>query len=57
MSGEARNVYLQSEAASVKGPYIVIGLIILAVAVLFLLTKLPDNKRRKNRKEKFYCIP
>jgi FHS family L-fucose permease-like MFS transporter len=51
MSEEARNIYLQSEAASVKGPYIVIGSIILAVAVLFLLTKLPDIKEEKTERK------
>src|SRR4030095_2642827 len=44
MDEQARNIYLQSEASSVKGPYIVIGLLILAVAILFFITKLPDIK-------------
>ena len=36
--------YLANEAASVKMPYLVLGLIILAVAVVFYFTKMPDVK-------------
>jgi FHS family L-fucose permease-like MFS transporter len=36
--------YLTNEAASVKMPYLVLGLIILAVAVVFYFTKMPDVK-------------
>jgi FHS family L-fucose permease-like MFS transporter len=36
--------YLANEAASVKMPYLVLGLIILAVAVVFYFTKMPDIK-------------
>ncbi len=36
--------YLTNEAASVKMPYLVLGLIILAVAVVFYFTKMPDIK-------------
>lgn len=35
---------LAAEAATVKGPYLVLGLVILAVAVLFMLIRLPDVK-------------
>lgn len=57
MSVQAKNAYLQSEAASVKGPYIVIGAVILAVAILFLLTKLPDIKEEKTeRKNLFHTL-
>lgn len=51
MNDQARNLYLQSEASSVKGPYIIIGLLILAVAVLFLLTKLPDIKEERTERK------
>jgi MFS transporter, FHS family, L-fucose permease len=47
MTFMARSVYFHSEASSVKGPYTVIGILILAVAILFLLTKLPDIKEEK----------
>ena len=44
MSEAAKLAYIQSETALVKGPYLVLGLIILLVAVLFFFTKLPDIK-------------
>ncbi|TMI85058.1 MAG: L-fucose:H+ symporter permease [Bacteroidetes bacterium] len=57
MSDQGRTVYLQSEASSVKGPYIIIGLVILAVAILFLLSKLPDIKEEKTeRKSLFHTL-
>lgn len=36
--------YLQSEADRVKGPYFLLGLIILLIAAIFIFTKLPDKK-------------
>lgn len=36
--------YLASEAASVKMPYLILGLIILAVALVFYFTNMPDVK-------------
>lgn len=44
MSAQARNLYMQTETASVKGPYVILGLIILAVTAVFIFTKLPDIK-------------
>ncbi|TDS07566.1 L-fucose:H+ symporter permease [Sphingobacterium paludis] len=44
LSEQARLSYIQAETASVKGPYLVIGLIILAVTLLFICTKLPEIK-------------
>lgn len=41
---EARNVYIQAETASVKGPYMILGIIILLVIAVFVFTKLPDIK-------------
>jgi FHS family L-fucose permease-like MFS transporter len=38
------HAYLLEEAASVKMPYLVLGLIILAVAVVIYFTKMPDIK-------------
>ncbi|MDA3613551.1 L-fucose:H+ symporter permease [Polluticaenibacter yanchengensis] len=40
--------YLASEAASVKQPYLILGLILLAVAVLFVFIKLPEIKEDKS---------
>ncbi|MBL7848824.1 MAG: L-fucose:H+ symporter permease [Cyclobacteriaceae bacterium] len=42
-SAELDNI-LAAEAATVKGPYLVLGLFILAVAVIFMLIRLPDVK-------------
>lgn len=42
MSPAQLNGYLQSEAATVKVPYLIIGGVVLAVAGLFLLTKMPN---------------
>lgn len=44
MTPELQHAYIVSEAASVKMPYLVLGLIILAVAVIFFFTKMPDVK-------------
>jgi len=38
------NAYIAQEAASVKGPYLVLGVIIVIVMLLFVFTKLPDIK-------------
>jgi MFS transporter, FHS family, L-fucose permease len=57
MTTQAKAIYLQSEAASVKMPYVVIGIIILVAATLFLLTKLPDIKEEKTeRKSLFHTL-
>jgi len=44
LSPEALNAYLTSEAQSVKMPYLILGILVLLVAVLFIVTKLPDVK-------------
>ncbi|WAC39772.1 L-fucose:H+ symporter permease [Pedobacter sp. SL55] len=44
MSPQAYDAYVAAEAASVKGPYTVLGVIIILVLVLFIFTKLPDIK-------------
>lgn len=44
MSVSVREAYLQSEANSVKMPYLILGLIILLVAVVIYFTKMPDTK-------------
>ena len=51
MTVQAKETYLQSEASSVKGPYIVFGILILAVATLFLLTRLPDIYEEKTERK------
>ena len=44
MAPATLHAYVLEEAASVKMPYLVLGLIILAVAVLFYFTNMPDVK-------------
>lgn len=44
LSEQARNAYIQAETASVKGPYLILGIILLVVTVIFVFTKLPDIK-------------
>jgi len=43
----AKEAYLAHEAGSVKGPYLILGVIIILVAILFVFTKLPDIKEDK----------
>ncbi|GHE31478.1 L-fucose:H+ symporter permease [Sphingobacterium griseoflavum] len=47
LSAHAKSVYIQTETASVKGPYVILGLIILAVTAVFIFTKLPDIKEEE----------
>lgn len=49
MGDQARQLYIQTETASVKGPYLLLGLIILAVTALFIFTKLPEIKEEEGR--------
>jgi FHS family L-fucose permease-like MFS transporter len=42
------NAYLQSEADTVKIPYLVMALVIILVAILFLLIKIPEPKNRES---------
>ena len=52
MSDVAKQAYIQAETALVKGPYIVLGLIILLVTILFFFTKLPDIKEEKSENKR-----
>jgi len=47
LSQQAKDAYIQAEAATVKGPYLILGVIILVVTVLFVLIKLPEIKEEK----------
>lgn len=42
-----RQAYLAQEAASVKGPYLVLGILICIITLLFAITKLPDIKHEE----------
>jgi FHS family L-fucose permease-like MFS transporter len=43
MSDSARHAVLAAEAASVKGPYLAVALVIMAIALVFYFLKLPAN--------------
>ena len=49
LSPEALQQYLNMEAQSVKTPYLVLGILVFLVAVLFILSKLPDVKGEKDK--------
>jgi FHS family L-fucose permease-like MFS transporter len=51
MSESARQLALASEASSVKGPYLVLGSIILIVAILFYFIRLPEIDDRGEQTE------
>jgi FHS family L-fucose permease-like MFS transporter len=42
MSAEQMNAYLQGEANTVQTPYLIIGLVVLVVAVLFIFIRTPE---------------
>ena len=50
LSPEALNNYLTTEAQSVKVPYLILGILVLLVAVLFMVSKLPDVKEGEDSK-------
>jgi FHS family L-fucose permease-like MFS transporter len=44
LSDQARSIYLTTEAQSLKMLYLILGMLVLLVAVLFMVSKLPDVK-------------
>ncbi|MGK9128094.1 L-fucose:H+ symporter permease [Olivibacter sp. SA151] len=48
MSPESLNAYLQSEADTVKVPYLVIAGIVVALLLLFVVTKLPESQEEES---------
>jgi FHS family L-fucose permease-like MFS transporter len=44
LSEQAKTAYIQAETSAVKGPYVILGIIILIVSFVFFFTKLPDIK-------------
>lgn len=48
MSPAALNAYLQSEADTVKVPYLVIAGIVVALLLLFIMTKLPESQEEES---------
>lgn len=53
MTPQALDAYLAAEAATVKGPYLILGIIILVVALIFAFTKLPEIKEEEGKKSSF----
>jgi FHS family L-fucose permease-like MFS transporter len=49
MSENARRIALASEAASVKMPYMVLGVVLILIAVIFAFTQLPQIKIDKHK--------
>lgn len=52
MTEQAKTAYIQAETSLVKGPYLILGLLILFVAILFFLTKLPEIKEEEGESSK-----
>ncbi len=52
MGDAARNNYLIQEASSVKGPYLILGILIVIAVIFFIFTKLPDIKEEENESKK-----
>lgn len=51
MSEIDKLAYLNSEAASVKTPYLLLGIFLLAIAILFLVNKFPELKEEEGTAE------
>lgn len=49
LSQQVREAYIQTETAAVKGPYLILGLIILMVTLLFVFIKLPEMKEEETQ--------
>jgi len=47
MGEQAREAYILAETSLVKGPYLILGAIVLMAMVLFVFTKLPDIKEEE----------
>lgn len=52
MTEQARNVYLHQETATVKLPYLILGIALVLVFLVFLFTKLPDIKDAEEKEKK-----
>jgi FHS family L-fucose permease-like MFS transporter len=49
MTDTARDAYLASEAASVKMPYLLLGIFLVIIAVTFLLNKFPEFREEEEK--------
>jgi len=53
MTPQALDAYLATGASAVKGPYLILGIIILVVALIFAFTKLPEIKEEEGKQSSF----
>jgi FHS family L-fucose permease-like MFS transporter len=53
MTPQALDAYLAAGASAVKGPYLILGSIILVVTIIFAFTKLPEIKEEEGKKSSF----
>jgi FHS family L-fucose permease-like MFS transporter len=51
MSPAALNAYLQGEASTVKIPYLILGIIVFIILVLFIITKLPEIHEKDEKEQ------
>jgi FHS family L-fucose permease-like MFS transporter len=51
MTEQARNMALAAEASTVKTPYLILGIVLLLIAVIFGITKLPKIQQEENQKK------
>lgn len=56
MSSQQLNAYLDFEAGAVSIPYLIIGVIVFIVAVLFFITRIPEIKEGNDDKKKSFSI-
>ncbi|OQP51144.1 L-fucose:H+ symporter permease [Niastella yeongjuensis] len=55
MTPQALDLYLANSASAVKGPYLILGSIILVVAIIFAFTKLPEIKEENDGKQSSFA--
>lgn len=54
MNAEELNNYLTFEASTVKTPYLILGILVFALLLLFIFTKLPEiHEKKENEKSSF----
>lgn len=56
MTADARQIALASEASSVKTPYLILGSVLLVIAIVFALTRLPEIRHKETGRKKSESI-
>ncbi len=54
MTSSARNAFLHEQTATVKLPYVILGITLLLLALVFLFTKLPDIKDTEEKEKRSF---